>query len=93
MNGRAAPNPDWWMFALLALLYVPSLRHRPGPHGLAATAWRLTPARLRVRRRFFPGLGWTWELATGADVVVRQAYRGARENERPVMAIVVLVAG
>ena len=54
---------------------------------------RLTPERLRVRWRFFPGLGWTWELATGADVVVRQAYRGAKENSRPVMAIVVSSQG
>ena len=92
MNGRVVPNPDWWMFALLALFYVPFF-----VIGLALTvsrySVRLTPQQLRVRWRFFPGLGWTWELAVGADVVVRQAYRGAKENSRPVMAIVVSSQG
>lgn len=92
LNGRVVPNPDWWMFALLALFYVPFF-----VVGLALTvsrySVRLTPAQLRVRWRFFPGLGWTWELATGADVVVRQAFRGAAENKRPVMAIVVTSQG
>ena len=92
MNGRVVPNPDWWMFALLALFYVPFF-----VVGLALTvsrySIRLTPERLRVRWRFFPGLGWTWELATGADVIVRQAFRGAEENHRPVMAIVVSSQG
>lgn len=92
MNGRVVPNPDWWIFALLGLFYVPFFFV-----GLALTvsrySVRLTPERLRVRWRFFPGLGWTWELATGADVVVRQAYRGAKENSRPVMAIVVSSQG
>lgn len=92
MNRRVVPNPDWWMFALLGLFYVPFF-----VVGLALTvsrySVRLTPERLRVRWRFFPGLGWTWELATGADVVVRQAYRGAKMNKRPVMAIVVSSQG
>ena len=92
LNGRLVSNPDWWMFALLGLFYLPFF-----VVGLAFTvsrySVRLTPERLRVRWRFFPGLGWTWELATGADVVVRQAYRGAKENKRPVMAIVVASQG
>ncbi len=92
VNGRLVSNPDWWMFALLGLFYLPFF-----VVGLAFTvsrySVRLTPERLRVRWRFFPGLGWTWELATGADVVVRQAYRGAKENKRPVMAIVVASQG
>jgi len=92
MNGRLVAHPEWWMFALLALFYVPFF-----VVGLALTvsrySVRLTPERLRVRWRFFPGLGWTWELAIGSEVAVHQAFRGAKENSRPVMAIVVSSQG
>lgn len=54
---------------------------------------RLSPGQLRVRWRILPGLGWTWELATGAEVAVRQSFRGTAENSRPVKAIVVSSQG
>jgi hypothetical protein len=92
VNGRMVANPDWWYFALLALFYVPFFLV-----GFAFTlsryAVRLAPDRLRVRWRVLPGLGWTWELPVGAEVRVFQAYRGAQENKRPVMAIVVASQG
>ena len=92
VNGRMVANPEWWYFALLALFYVPFFLV-----GFAFTisryAVRLAPDRLRVRWRVLPGLGWTWELPVGAEVRVFQAYRGAKENKRPVMAIVVASQG
>lgn len=92
VNGRLVANPEWWYFALLALFYVPFF-----VVGFAFTisryAVRLTPDRLRVRWRVLPGLGWTWELPVGAEVRVFQAYRGAKTNNRPEMALVVASQG
>ena len=87
VNGQLVAHPQWWCFALLALFYVPFFIV-----GFAFTVSRYTvrlaPGQLRVRWRFLPGLGWTWELPTGAEVRVRQQFRGAEENNRPVAAIV-----
>ncbi|NBX35601.1 hypothetical protein EBR16_09645 [bacterium] len=88
VNGRMVAHPEWWYFVLLALFYTPFFIV-----GFAFTvsrySVRLSPAELRVRWRFLPGLGWTWELPAGAAVRTRLAYRGAEENDRPVAAIVV----
>ena len=92
VNGRMVAHPEWWYFVLLALFYTPFFIV-----GFAFTVSRytvrLSPAELRVRWRFLPGLGWTWELPAGPEVRVRQLFRGAEENDRPVTAIVVASQG
>jgi hypothetical protein len=92
VNGRLVAHPEWWQFALLGLFYVPFF-----VIGFAFTVSRytvrLSPDRLRVRWRFLPGLGWTWELPIGGEVGVRQSFRGAKENGRSVTAIVVSSQG
>lgn len=92
VNGRLVAHPEWWQFALLGLFYAPFFFV-----GFALTVSRytvrLSPDRLRVRWRFLPGLGWTWELPVGAEVGATLAYRGAEENDRPVAAVVVASDG
>jgi hypothetical protein len=92
MNGRRVEQPDWWHFALLALFYVPSF--------LAAFAFTLARYRVTlsdeaviVRWRILPYLGWTWKFAVGDDVRVKLAFRGSKQNKKPVESIVVASLG
>ena len=92
MNGRMVAHPDWWHFALLALFYVPFFLV-----GFAFTLARyrvtLSDAAVVVRWRILPYLGWTWTLPVGDDVVVRLAFRGSKQNKKPVESVVVASLG
>jgi hypothetical protein len=92
MNGRMIEQPDGWHFALLALFYVPFFLV-----GFAFTIARyrvtLSDAAVVVRWRILPYLGWTWKLPVGEDVVVRLAFRGSRQNKKPVDSVVVASLG
>jgi hypothetical protein len=92
MNGRMVAQPDWWHFALLALFYVPFFLV-----GFAFTLARyrvtLNDEAVVVRWRILPYLGWTWTLPVGEDVVVRLAFRGSRENKKPVESVVIMSLG
>jgi len=92
MNGRLVAQPEWWYFALLALFYVPFFLV-----GFAFTLARyrltLTDALVTLRWRILPCLGWTWTLPAGDAVKVALAFRGSRENKKPVDAVVVASQG
>jgi hypothetical protein len=92
MNGRMVAQPDWWHFALLALFYVPFFLV-----GFAFTLARyrvtLNDEAVVVRWRILPYLGWTWTLPVGEDVVVRLAFRGSKQNKKPVESVVVASLG
>jgi hypothetical protein len=92
MNGRMVEQPDWWHFALLALFYVPFFLV-----GFAFTLARyrvtLSDEAVIVRWRILPYLGWTWKLAVGDDVRVKLAFRGSKQNKKPVESIVVASLG
>ena len=71
---------SWWLYALVAPLYV--MIFFTGLAFVSRYSMRLTPERLRVRAHLLPsclGCG-TWELATGADVVVRRNCRDDGEG-------------
>jgi hypothetical protein len=92
MNGRMIEQPDWWHFALLALFYVPFFLV-----GFAFSIARyrvmLTDAAVVVRWRILPYLGWTWKLAVGEEVLVKLAFRGSKQNKKPVESVVVTSLG
>ncbi len=92
VNGRMVAQPEWWHFALLALFYVPFFLV-----GLAFTLARyrvsLTDDLIAVRWRIFPGIGWTWTLPVGEEVSVSLAFRGSRENKKPVESVVIASQG
>ena len=92
MNGRMVEQPDWWHFALLALFYVPFFLV-----GFAFTLARyrvtLSDDKVVVRWRVLPYVGMTWTLPVGEDVVVRLAFRGSKQNKKPVESIVVASLG
>jgi hypothetical protein len=92
MNGRMVAQPDWWHFALLALFYVPFFLV-----GFAFTLARyrvtLSDDKVVVRWRVLPYVGMTWTLPVGEDVVVRLAFRGSKQNKKPVESIVVASLG
>ena len=92
MNGRMVAQPEWWHFALLTLFYVPFFLV-----GFAFTLARyrvtLSDAAVVVRWRILPYLGWTWTLPVGDDVVVRLAFRGLKQNKKPVESVVVASLG
>jgi hypothetical protein len=92
MNGRMVAQPEWWHFALLALFYVPFFLV-----GFAFTLARyrvtLSDEAVIVRWRILPYLGWTWKLAVGDDVRVKLAFRGSKQNKKPVESIVVASLG
>lgn len=92
MNGRMVEQPDWWHFALLALFYVPFFLV-----GFAFTVARyqvtLTDDLVTVRWRILPYLGWTWRLPVGETVQVCLAFRGSRENKKPVESVVIASLG
>jgi hypothetical protein len=92
MNGRMVTQPDWWHFALLALFYVPFFLV-----GFAFTIARyrltLTDELVTLRWRILPYLVWTSTLPAGAAVKVTLAFRGSKQNKRPVDAVVVASQG
>jgi hypothetical protein len=92
MNGRMIEQPDWWHFALLALFYVPFFLV-----GFAFTIARyrvtLSDDKVVVRWRILPYVGMTWTLPVGEDVVVRLAFRGSKQNKKPVDSVVVASLG
>ena len=92
MNGRMVEQPDWWHFALLALFYVPFFLV-----GFAFTVARyqvtLADDLFTVRWRILPYLGWTWKLPVGDTVKVCLAFRGSRENKKPVESVVIASLG
>ena len=92
VNGRMVTQPDWWHFALLALFYVPFFLV-----GFAFTLARyrvsLTDDLIAVRWRILPWVGWTWTLPAGDAVKVTLAFRGSRENKKPVESVVVASLG
>jgi hypothetical protein len=92
MNGRIVEQPEWWHFALLALFYVPFFLV-----GFAFTIARyrltLTDELVTLRWRVLPYLGWTSTLAAGDAVKVSLAFRGSKENKKPVEAVVVASQG
>ena len=92
MNGRLVTQPDWWHFALLALFYVPFFLV-----GFAFTIARyrltLTDELVTLRWRVLPYLGWTSTLPAGDAVKVTLAFRGSKQNKKPVDAVVVASQG
>lgn len=92
MNGRMIEQPDWWHFALLALFYVPFFLV-----GFAFTIARyrvtLNDEAVVVRWRILPYLGMTWRLPVGDDVTVRLAFRGSKQNKKPLESVVVASLG
>ena len=92
MNGRMVAQPEWWHFALLALFYVPFFLV-----GFAFTVARyqvtLADDLFTVRWRILPYLGWTWNLQVGDTVKVCLAFRGSRENKKPVESVVIASLG
>jgi hypothetical protein len=92
VNGRMVTQPDWWHFALLALFYVPFFLI-----GFAFTIARyrltLTDGHVSFRFRILPYLGWTSTLPAGEAVKVTLAYRGSKQNKRPVDSVVVASQG
>ena len=92
MNGRMVASPEWWHFALLTLFYVPFFLV-----GFAFTLARyrltLTDGHVSFRFRILPYLGWTSTLPAGEAVKVTLAYRGSKQNKRPVDSVVVASQG
>jgi hypothetical protein len=92
VNGRMVTQPDWWHFALLALFYVPFFLV-----GFAFTLARyrvtLNDEAVVVRWRILPYLGMTWKLPVGDDVAVRLAFRGSKQNKKPLESVVVASLG
>ncbi len=92
MNGKLVSQAAWWHFAVLGLFYIPFFLV-----GFAFTLARyrvtLTDAAVVVRWRILPYLGWTWTLPVGEDVVVRLAFRGSKQNKKPVDSVVVASLG
>jgi hypothetical protein len=92
MNGRMVAQADWWHFALLAIFYVPFFLV-----GFAFTVARyrltLTDELVTLRWRILPFLGWTSILSAGDGVKASLAFRGSRENKKPVDAVVVASQG
>ncbi len=92
MNGKLVSQAAWWHFAVLGLFYIPFFLV-----GFAFTLARyrimLTDAAVVVRWRILPYLGWTWKLAVGEEVLVKLAFRGSKQNKKPVESVVVSSLG
>lgn len=92
MNGRTVAHPEWWQFALLALFYVPFFLVGFG-FTVARYRLTLTDGHVSFRFRILPYVGWTFTLPAGDAVKVTLAYRGAKQNKRPVDSVVVASQG
>ncbi len=92
MNGRLVSQAAWWHFVMLGLFYIPFFLV-----GFAFTLARyritLSDAAVVVRWRILPYLGWTWKLAVGEEVMVKLAFRGSKQNKKPVESVVVASLG
>jgi len=92
MTGKLVSQAAWWHFAVLGLFYIPFFLV-----GFAFTLARyrvmLTDAAVVVRWRILPYLGWTWKLAVGEEVLVKLAFRGSKQNKKPVESVVVSSLG
>lgn len=92
MNGKLVSQAAWWHFVVLGLFYIPFFLV-----GFAFTLARyrimLTDAAVVVRWRILPYVGMTWTLPVGEDVVVRLAFRGSKQNKKPVDSVVVASLG
>ena len=88
MNHQLIDHASVFHYLFMALFYIPFFLVG---FSLALGHYRLLleANQLSVRWRCFPGVGWTWKLATGDDVRVRLEYRGASSNSTPLKAIVV----
>lgn len=88
MNGALIAEADGWHYFMMGLIYAPFFLI-----GFAFSVARyritLSDAAVTVQWRILPYLGWTWTLPVGADVKVSLAYRGARQNKKPVDSVVV----
>ncbi|MEY3853240.1 MAG: hypothetical protein RI910_2220 [Verrucomicrobiota bacterium] len=92
MNGRLVSQAAWWHFVMLGLFYIPFFLV-----GFAFTLARyritLSDAAVVVRWRILPYLGWTWKLAVGEEVMIKLAFRGSKQNKKPVESVVVASLG
>jgi hypothetical protein len=92
INGELVAHPSVWHFLGLAAFY--SLFFAVGfAFTLSRYTVRLADAQATVRFRLFPFVGWTWRLAVGEVIRVSLAYRGARENNSAVTAVVLASDG
>ena len=92
MNGTLIAQAHWWHFLFMGLIYVPFLLIGFG-FSLARYRVTLSDEAFIVRWRILPYLGWTWTLPVGEGVAVTLAFRGSRENKKPVESIVVASLG
>lgn len=92
MNGRTVAYPEWWHFALLAFFYVPFFLVGFG-FTVARYRLTLTDGHVSFRFRILPYVGWTSTLPAGDAVKVTLAYRGSKQNKRPVDSVVVASQG
>lgn len=92
VNDKLVSQAAWWHFALLALFYVPFFLV-----GFAFSVARyqvtLSDAAVIIRWRILPYLGWTWKLAVCEEVLARLAFRGSKQNKKPVESVVVASLG
>lgn len=92
INGKLVSQAAWWHFVVLGLFYIPFFLV-----GFAFTLARyrvmLTDTAVVVRWRILPYLGWTWKLAVGEEVTVKLAFRGSKQNKKPVESVVVSSLG
>jgi hypothetical protein len=92
MSGKLVSQPAWWHFLVLVLFYIPFFLV-----GFAFTVARyrvtLSDDDVVIRWRILPYLGWTWKLAVGEELVVKLAFRGSRENKKPVESVVLASLG
>ncbi len=92
MNKTLVAHAAWWHYLTLALVYVPFFLV-----GFAFTIARyrveLTDGQILVRWRILPYVGWTWRLPVSDEAKVTLAYRGSRQNKKPVESVVVASQG
>lgn len=92
VNGQVVTHPSVWHFLGLAAFY--SIFFAVGfAFTLSRYTVRLSDNLAIVRYRLFPFVGWTWRLAVGETIRVALAYRGARENNNAVNAVVLVSDG
>lgn len=92
VNGELVADPSVWHFLGLAAFY--SIFFAVGfAFTLSRYTVRLADSQVTVRYRLFPFVGWTWRLAVGEIIRVALAFRGARENNSAVNAVVLASDG
>lgn len=92
VNHQVVTYPTIWHYLGLSAFY--SIFFAVGfAFTLSRYTVRLADAQATVRYRLFPFVGWTWRLAVGETIRVSLAYRGARENNNAVNAVVLASDG